>query len=114
VTIKFGTKLPKKDDRNGLGRISTELLRSPEKRHMAIVVLDTAKITKDLEQDDVYPTVRIVAIEPIVNGDVARLRTMLQRAYEERTGNMELPADWEAVLAEMATGRQQPIPGADS
>lgn len=103
MTIKLGTKLPKKDDRNGLGAILRELLREPEKTHMAVVVLDTAKITRDLEADDYYPTVRIVAIEPITGGvDVGRLRTMLQRAYEQRTGNLELPADWEAVLSEMA------------
>lgn len=108
--IKFGTKLPKKDDKNGLGVIARELLRDPAKPHLAIVVLDTSKITRDIENDDVYPTVRVVAIEPIVNGDVAKLRTMLQRAYEERTGNLELPADWEAVLAEMSSPR---LPGAD-
>lgn len=103
MTIKIGTKLPKQFDRNGLGVIARELLVDPAKPHMAIVVLETAKITRDLEADDEYPTVRIVAIEPIVSGDVARLRTMLQRAYETRTGNLELPADWEAVLAEMAS-----------
>jgi hypothetical protein len=110
MTIKIGTKLPKKDDRNGLGVIARELLADPEKPHLAIVVLDTSKITRDIEGDDVYPTVRIVAIEPIVSGDVAKLRTMLQRAYGERTGNLELPADWESVLAEMTSPK---LPGTE-
>lgn len=110
--IKIGTKLPKKDDKNGLGAISRELLREPMKPHLAIVVLDTAKITDDIENGDRYPTVRIVAIEPITNGSsVGTLRSMLQRAFEERTGNLELPADWEAVLAEMSTPR---LPGSDT
>lgn len=108
--IKFGTKLPKKSDKNGLHVIARQLLTDPAKPHLAIVVLDTAKITRDIEADDEYPTVRVVAIEPIVNGDVAKLRTMLQRAYEERTGNMELPADWEAVLAEMTSPH---LPGSE-
>lgn len=111
MTIQLGTKLPKKYDRNGLHVIARELLNDPEKLHMAIVVLDTAKITRDIAADDEYPTLRIVAIEPIINGDVGKLRTMLQRAYEARTGNMELPADWEAVLADMASPR---LPGLDS
>jgi hypothetical protein len=102
VTIKLTTKLPKKDARNGLGVIYQDLLCDPLKTHLAVVVLDTAKITRDIEADDHYPTVRIVAIEPITGGvEVGRLRTMLQRAYEQRTGNLELPADWEAVLAEL-------------
>lgn len=105
MTIKLTTKLPKKDDRNGLGVIYRELLRDPIKTHLAVVVLDTSKITRDIEADDYYPTVRIVAIEPITGGvDVGHLRSMLQRAYEDRTGNIELPADWEAVLAELPDG----------
>lgn len=112
MTIKLGTKLPKKDDRNGLGAIYREFLADPLKTHLAVVVLDTAKITRDLEADDYYPTVRIVAIEPITGGvDVGRLRTMLQRAYEARTGNIELPADWEAVLAELPDANG--VPGGD-
>jgi hypothetical protein len=105
MTVKLTTKLPKKDDRNGLGTIYRELLSDPYKTHLAVVVLDTAKITRDIEAEDHYPTVRIRAIEPITGGiDVGRLRTMLQRAYEQRTGNLELPADWEAVLAELPDG----------
>jgi hypothetical protein len=102
VTVKLTTKLSKKDDRNGLGTIYRELLADPEKTHLAVVVLDTATITRDIANVDEYPTVRIRAIEPITGGvDVGRLRTMLQRAYEQRTGNVELPVDWEAVLAEL-------------
>lgn len=103
MNVKLGSKLPKNDDRNGLAAIQRELLTDPSKTHLAVIVLDTAKITHDIENLDQYPTVRIVAIEPITGGvDVGRLRAMLQRAHAERTGNLELPADWESVLAEMS------------
>lgn len=102
MTIKLGTKLPKHEDRNGLGELLREFLHDPYKTHLAVVVLDTGKITRDLDNEDVVPTLRIRAIEPIRGGvDVGRLRTMLQRAYEQRTGQIELPADWEAVLADL-------------
>lgn len=100
MTVKLGTRLPKEQDRNGLQSITRELLSDPMKTHLAVVVLDTSRITRDVVEYDEYPTVRIVAIEPITGGvDVGHLRSMLQRAYEARTGNLELPADWDAVLA---------------
>ena len=104
TTIKLGTKLPKNEDRNGLHLLTQALLRDPYRSHLAVVVLDTGKITRDLENEDIFPTVRIVAIEPITSGeDVGRLRGILQRAHEERTGDLELPADWEAVLSGMVS-----------
>jgi hypothetical protein len=111
VTVKFGTKLPKKDDRNGLHSIAGQLLRDPERARLAVVVFDVGKITRDIEGDDVYPTVRVVAIEPINGGvDVGKLRAMLQRAYADRTGNVELPGDWEQVFAELTS---PPLPGSE-
>lgn len=104
MTVKLGTRLPK-HERNGLGSILLDLLREPYKQHVAIVILDTGKITRDLENEDVIPTARIRAIEPVRGGvDVGELRRILLRAYEDRTGQVELPADWEAVLASMADG----------
>ncbi len=104
TTLKLGTKLPRNEGRNGLPVLLHQLLRDPHRTHLAVVVLDTAKITRDLENEDTYPTVRIVAIEPILHSeDVGRLRTILQRAHEERTGDLELPADWEAVLSAMTS-----------
>lgn len=110
MTIKIGTKLPRYENRNGLHLLMRSLLHEPYKTHLAVVVLDTAKITRDLENDDEFPTVRIRAIEPITGGDVGRLRTILQRAYEERTGNVELPLDFESAFAEMASPR---LPGSE-
>lgn len=110
MSVKIGTKLPKNEDRNGLHAIVRSLLSDPYRTHLAVVVLDTGKITRDLENEDEYPTVRIRAIEPITGADTGRLRAMLQRAYEERTGNIELPAEWEQVLADMVSST---LPGTE-
>lgn len=111
MTIKLGTKLPRKENRNGLGVIHSTLLRDPHRTHVAVVVLTTAKITDDFETEDRYPTVQIVAIEPITaSEDVGTIRRITQRAHEERTGDLELPGDWEAVF----TGMTSPtLPGTE-
>lgn len=104
MTVKLGTKLPRNEDRNGLHVILRALLHDPYRPHLAIVVLEPSKITRDLDADDVVPTVVVRAIEPITaSEDIGRLRAMLQRAHEECTGDLELPADWEAVLSGMAS-----------
>ncbi len=104
TSIKLGTKLPKAEHRNGLHVLLTSLLRDPYRTHLAVVVLETSKITRDLEVEDTVPTVLIRAIEPITGGDdVGRIRAILQRAHEQRTGDLELPADWEAVLSGMTS-----------
>lgn len=102
MTINLSGKLPKYDDRNGLEPLVRHFLNEPGKTRLAIVVLETTKITDDLENYDRIPTVSIRAIEPVSGDDLGRLRAMLQRAHSERTGNLELPAEWETVLADMA------------
>lgn len=101
-SVKIATKLPKSSDRNGLDAVETELLADPGRVRLGIVVLKPTKITRDLEAYDTVPTVAIEAIEVVSDGaDVGKLRTMLQRLYEQRTGNVELPLPWEQVLAEL-------------
>ena len=53
--------------------------------------------------------VTVRAIEVPDGDDLGRLRAMLQRAHAERTGNLELPAEWEQVLGDMGSPT---IPGA--
>lgn len=111
MTIKLGTKLPRNEDRNGLHVLLRALLHDPYRPHLAIVVLEPSKIVRDLDADDISPTVVIRAIEPITGTeDIGRLRSMLQRAHEERTGELELPADWESVLSGMAAPH---LPGSE-
>jgi hypothetical protein len=102
-TIKIAGKLPKDYDQNGLEPLYTDLIREPRQARVAVLVFDTAKITKDIANYETVPTVRILAIEPVDGDDAGKLRAMLQRLHAERTGRLELPAEWEAVLSGMAS-----------
>jgi hypothetical protein len=87
------------DDRNGLASIVRQLVSDPEDVHVAIVLLDTKKITTDVETGDVVPTARVRAIEPISGTeDGKELERLLRRAYERRTGQRELPLELEREL----------------
>lgn len=102
-TIKMAGKLPKDWDQNGLEHLYPDLVHNPRQQRVAIVVFDTAKITKDIANYDTTPTVRIVAIEAVSGDDVGTLRAMLQRIHAERTGRLELPAEWESVLVALTS-----------
>lgn len=99
--VKIGTKLPKSTDRNGLGTLDVyqRFLRDPQAPVMAICLLQTAKVIKDIDNYETTPQVTIRAIEVVAGDDQGALRAMLQRIHAERTGNLELPAEWEEILA---------------
>lgn len=103
MTVKLGGKLPKNEDQNGLDERFRQFMHDPGKPQVVIAIVQTSKITRDLENYDAVPTVTVRAIEAIDGDDAGRLRSMLQRRHEERTGNLELPAAWEEVLADMAS-----------
>jgi hypothetical protein len=102
-TIKMAGKLPKDYEQNGLEPLYSDLIRDPHRSRVAVVVFDTAKVTKDIVNYETVPTIRIVAIEAVDGDDAGKLRAMLQRAHAERTGNLELPAEWESVLVDMSS-----------
>lgn len=107
---RFASALPS-GDANGLAAIIADLVEKPEDLHVAIVVLDTAKLTRNVDSGDVVPTIRIRQIEPIKAGpDAAEMRRLLRRAFESRTGKVELPLELERELDGLAvdtsTGEQ--------
>lgn len=108
MTVRLGSKLPKDEDRNGLNDAEREFLRDPGRARLAIVVLSTSEIVDKVDDYDRYPKVAIRAIELVSGEDTGTLRNILQRTHEERTGDLELPADWTEVLVDMVT---PPLPG---
>lgn len=111
-TVKIASKLPKDWASNGLDNteLFTTLVREPHRQHLAVVILEVSKITKDIENADTVPTLRIAAIELVTQDDTGKLRSMVARANGERTGRLELPAEWETVLVDAASPR---LPGTD-
>lgn len=84
---------------NGLAAIARQLVETPEKIHVAIVLIDCSKITTKTDAGDTIPTARIRRIE-VVNdpADGHRMRVLLRREYERRTGKTVLPFELEEDL----------------
>lgn len=98
MTVHLSGALPV-GDTNGLGSISGKLCDDPESVHVAVVLLDCSKITTNTDNGDIVPTCRIRAIEPVgTTEDAEEMRRLLRRAYERRTGKVELPLDMEKEL----------------
>lgn len=97
--MKLSGSLPG-DDRNGLSALATQMLDNPEATHIVVAVIDCTKITTDVASGDVVPTARICAIEAFsgATADAAELRRLWRRAYERRTGKVELPLELEREL----------------
>jgi hypothetical protein len=97
--VKLSGSLPG-DDRNGLSALATQMLDNPEATHIVVAVVDCTKITTDVASGDVVPTARICAIEAFngATADAAELRRLWRRAYERRTGKVELPLELEREL----------------
>lgn len=108
--IKLGSKLPKSGDHNGLStpELYRQLIQEPQTPVMALVLLQTSKVTKDIDNYDTVPTVTVRAIEVVQGDDSGRLRSMLQRLHAERTGHLELPAEWEEILTSLGSPAQLP------
>lgn len=102
MSIKISSSLPA-GDTNGLTSISARMCDNPESVHVAVVLLDCSTITTNTDNGDVVPTARIRAIEPIgQTTDANEMRRLLRRAYERRTGKVELPLEMEQELDNIA------------
>jgi hypothetical protein len=99
VSVTLSGSLPA-DDRNGIARIAAALVDSPESSHLIVALVDCTKITTKVESGDVVPTARIRAIEGFEGhtADAKELRRLLRRAYERRTGRVELPLEMEKAF----------------
>lgn len=89
--VKLGSHLPD-GDKNGLVRISPALVDDPHGAHVVVMVIDCKQLTTNTEDDSVTPLARIRHIEPLASADdVTAATAMLRRAFEQRTGKVELP-----------------------
>jgi len=98
VSAKLAGKLPVGES-NGLAVIGRELLETPGKVHVAIVLIDCSKIQQDVDTGDVVPTARIRRIEVIKDPDDGkRMRMLLRREFERRTGRVVLPFEMQEEM----------------
>jgi len=105
MTQIFGS-LPK-DDGNGLGRSVSAFINDPTRKHVVMAVVDTAKVTTNVDTGDVEPTLRILRIEEVLPEDANTAEQLIRRALEARTGDTTLPLDLEdeitAIFRDAAT-----------
>lgn len=102
MAAKLAGALPKDPKANGLQEFAAEMLSRPHDVFAAVVFFDCSKVTKDLDSGLTTPTARVRRIEVIDDADDGnRLRQILRRAWERRTGEAVLPIDMEDELTEM-------------
>lgn len=95
MSVTLAGALPEGEG-NGLAAIARELVENPERVHVVIALVDCSKITTKTDSGDVLPTARIRRIEAITDPeDGHRMRLLLRREYERRTGKAVLPFDFE-------------------
>jgi len=86
---KLSGSLPK-EDRNGIGHLVGQFVEDPTRRHVLIAVVDTAKVTQNVDTGDEEPTLRILRVEQIRPEDAASGERLMRRAMQERTGQSTL------------------------
>lgn len=77
---------------NGLGAYAEKMIRDPHERITVVAVLEVTKLTTDVADDEVTPTVNIKLVEVMDTTDDAKAaRELLDAAYRRRTGRAATP-----------------------
>lgn len=92
-TVKLSARLAKDDELNGIDSLGADLVDNPDQVICAIVWLDVAKVTHDVDSGDDLPTVRVRRIEPFgtVDKTPQNVIELAAELYERRTGRKPLP-----------------------
>ena len=96
MTVKLSAALPKDYDANGMERLHAQLVRHPERRHLVVMVIDTAKKQIDYTAGgEVTPVAGVLFIEPIQDADdIEVVSEVMSRVRAERTGDGTLEFDF--------------------
>lgn len=93
--VKLAGRLPASAESNGMYSVQPDLLTDPESQRLAVIWYDVLKITRDVDQGDEVPTIRVLKIEPLGEVDEVSqvIREEVMRASEARLGHTPLPFD---------------------
>ena len=96
MTVKLSAALPKEFDANGMERLHAQLVKHPERRHLIVMVVDTAKHNIDfVANGEITPVAGILFIEPIQDAEDADIiLDIMSRVRAERTGDGTLDFDF--------------------
>lgn len=109
MKIKLASALP---DDHGLHDIADDLVDEPTDTHLAVVEITTKSITTEIDTGDRTPTVEVLRLEIIAESheeDHERLRRLMDRETERRTGKAVLPLGLEETISSI----RDPFAGTD-
>lgn len=107
IDAKLNGTLPRGDG-NGLGVIARDLVEHPERVHVCIVLIDAAHVDHETDTGNRTAKARIRRIEVIQDkSDKDRMRMLLLREFERRSGKTPLPFDLEEDIR-IALGEMDP------
>ena len=98
-SIKLSSKLPGGDG-NGLAKIAGELVKSPQKLHVLVALVDSSRTVTDHDTGDSVPVVRVRRVEVVLKKDLPQAEQLLRRALEARTGETVLPLELEDEISQ--------------
>lgn len=76
---------------NGLGDHAKAMIEQPHERITVVAVLEVTKLTTDVTDDTITPTVNIKLVEVMAGDDVKAARDLLDATYRARTGRTAPP-----------------------
>lgn len=93
--VKLAGRLPQSAESNGMYSVQPALLTDPEQQRLAVIWYDVLKVTRDIDEGDEVPTIRVLKIEPLGTVDEASqaIQAEVMRAAEARLGHTPLPFD---------------------
>lgn len=101
-------------DGNGLNAIIRDMMEEPKKLHVAIVILDVKKITRDTDTGQAVPTARLRRIEVLDNDEDRKVaERLMRRALDKRTGREALPYDLEVEIQDAFENAEQELDNND-
>lgn len=91
--VKLSSAMPGDAEINGVDSWADWLENNPDELLVAVVYLDTKKVTIDTDTGDHVPMVRVRRIEPLgpITGVSETVRAAVAAAEEERTGRKAIP-----------------------
>lgn len=76
---------------NGLGAHADQMIQAPHERITVVAVLEVTKLTTEVADGEITPTVNIKLVEVMEGDDVKSARDLLDAAYRRRTGRTSPP-----------------------
>lgn len=93
-------KLPK-GDRNGIDELEAQFVEDPTRPHVLMVVVDTAKVVRNVDTGDTEPSLRILRIEQVLPKDAPTAERLVRRALDHRHGAATLSIEVEDEITEL-------------